>query len=547
MTKLNHRFASVRSPQALLACCAVGLVAIAAGDPAAMQPPANPPAPAVVPAPAPVALGLPIARFSVAAQWASERVGSATVTIELSEPSSINVRVPFTVSGSAKRGKDYKVEGNAVVIPAGELSIDLTVKVLQDNLEEGVETALFTLGTPIGARIVGDDSHTLALGTQELGDPIDGLTDDELAAFLHGEELFVKRFTPEEGLGPFYNAVSCQSCHSKPVTGGAAALYRNFYLATYQFGATPATQSSSIPPFLSQVVPAYGSGDLHISSVFTLEGGRPLLPATVLGFPVLSTQRNSIPIFGPGLFEFVSNATILSHADPNDLDGDGISGKVNTALGGTAMGRLGMKSQSNNIELFTRAPLQNQMGITSNPFLGSAAIVSLPLSALQVSGNPNDPTLDNDGVPDPEISHDDLGDLIAFTRLLAPPVAKPFSADALAGEELFDQVGCAKCHIPELPSTKGPLRAFSDLLVHDVGAALVDNMKFGEASNIFAEFRSPPLWGISLFAPFMHDGRSPTLVKAIEAHEGEALGAKNAFMGLTEDQRDQVITFLEHL
>jgi CxxC motif-containing protein (DUF1111 family) len=543
MTKLNHRLASVRSRKALLACCAVGLVAIAAGDPAAVQ------APFVSPEPAAAAAGkeLPVARFNVAAQWASERVGSAMLTIELSAPSSSNVRVPFTTSGSAKRGKDFKVDGHAVVIPAGETSVDIPVTILQDNLEEGPETAIFTLGKATGATTAGHDSFTLAIGTQELGDPVDGLTDDELAAFLAGEEIFLKRFTPEEGLGPFYNAVSCQSCHSKPVMGGAAALYRNFYLAVYQFGPTPASQSSSIPPFLSQVVPAYGSGDLHISSTFTLEGGRPLLPETVLGFPVLATQRNSIPIFGTGLFEFVSNATILSHADPNDVDGDGISGRANTALGGTAMGRLGVKSQSNNVELFTRAPLQNQMGITSNPFLGSAAIVSLPMSALQVSGNPNDPTVDNDGVPDPEISHEDLGNLIAFTRFLAPPLAKPLNADALAGEVLFDQVGCAKCHMPELPSSKGALRPFSDLLVHYMGPDLVDNMKFGEVSNVFEEFRSMPLWGVSQFSPFMHDGRAPTLFKAIDMHAGEAQGARDQFMGLTEDQRDQVITFLEHL
>ena len=240
MTKLNHRLASVRSRQALLACCAVGLVAIAAGDPAALQ---APPAP---PAASSAGKELPVARFSVAAQWASERVGSATLTIELSEPSSTSVRVPFTTSGTAKRGKDYKVDGHAVVIPAGETSVDIPVKILQDNLEEGPETALFTLGKPTGATTAGHDSFTLAIGTQELGDPIDGLTDDELAAFLAGEEIFLKRFTPEEGLGPFYNAVSCQSCHSKPVNGGAAALYRNFYLAVYQFGPTPSSQSSSM-------------------------------------------------------------------------------------------------------------------------------------------------------------------------------------------------------------------------------------------------------------------------------------------------------------
>ncbi len=206
-----------------------------------------------------------------------------------------------------------------------------------------------------------------------------------------------------------------------------------------------------------------------------------------------------------------------------------------------------MKSQSNNIELFTRAPLQNQMGITSNPFLGPGSIVSLPMAPMQVSGDPNAPTIDNDGVPDPEISHADLGDLIFYTRFLAPPTAKPFNADASAGLTLFKQVRCTDCHIPALPSSHGAVKAYTDLLIHYMGDGDADLIKLGESPSVTTDFRSVPLWGISEVGPYLHDGRASTLMDAILLHAGEAQTSHDLFLGLTEVQRNQVIVFLEHL
>jgi CxxC motif-containing protein (DUF1111 family) len=301
-----------------------------------------------------------------------------------------------------------------------------------------------------------------------------------------------------------------------------------------------------LPPFLSVVVPAFGSGADHATTTeFTLEGRRPDIPDTFFELPVFAAQRNSIPMFGTGLFEFVSDATILSRADPFDANADGISGRHN--LQGTFVGRFGMKSQSNNIEAFTRAPLQNQLGITTNPFLGTGGMVSCSASALQATGDPNAPTIDHDPVPDPELSHQDLGDLIAFTRFLAPPAPKPFTPAALAGEALFAQVRCTDCHVPSLPSSRGPVNAYTDLLIHFMGPALQDNMNFGGNGSTGAEFRTQPLWGVSHFAPYLHDGRAATLEEAIQAHAGEATTAKNLYNALSPAQRADVITFLEHL
>jgi CxxC motif-containing protein (DUF1111 family) len=382
--------------------------------------------------------------------------------------------------------------------------------------------------------------------TVQLGDPMPGLSSAELAAFERGREQFLKRFKPSQGLGPLYNASSCKSCHSKPVPGGSSDLYRNFYVATY--GSFPFLLPLS--GLLSEVVPAFGT---ITQPTFNLESGRTVIPETFGPFDVQSDQRNSIPMFGTGMFEFVTDATILSHADPDDLDQDGISGRANNDAAG--LGRFGTKAQANNLELFTRAPLFNQMGVTSNPFQGSAGTVSLGHgAAVQGSATPNAPTFDNDGVADPEISHTDLGDLIAFSRFLAPPQPRPFSEAATRGEALFDNVGCAKCHMPELASTRGPVRAFTDLLLHNMGPDLAGEVSFGtpqvsanDPPTTEAEWRTAPLWGIADVGPYLHDGRAATLEAAILWHGGEGQAARDAFAALSEQERQDLLEFLRHL
>ena len=396
----------------------------------------------------------------------------------------------------------------------------------------------------------GGGSNPPTLVVTALGDPLPGLTVDELAAFQRGKVIFEKRFVPSEGLGPLYNATSCASCHGTPVAGGSSELYRNFYLAVAQ-SSTPQF-ASALPGLPSPVVPAFGSGD-HATATFTFEGGRKVIPDNVSGFPVASAQRNGVPILGVGLFEFISDATILANADPDDADGDGISGRSNTD--GGALGRFGVKAQSNNIELFTRAPLQNQMGVPTNPFLGSGGVVSASHAALlQASTDPNSPTTDQDGVPDPEMSMQELGDLIAFSRFLAPPQKRAFDDAAVRGEVLFEGIGCAKCHIPSLNSSRGPVGAYSDLLLHDMGPELADGINFGtpQASSLdpnhnASEFRTQPLWGISLFAPYLHDGRAATLDEATRMHGGESEASRDAYVNLTQTERDDLIAFLRHL
>lgn len=387
---------------------------------------------------------------------------------------------------------------------------------------------------------LGCDSHAVC----NFGDAIPGLTPEELADFLSGRELMSKVFTPEEGLGPLFNASSCEACHSHPVVGGSAPIYRNFMLvAKGNPGAQVAVPiGPGLPNLPSLVMPAYGA----------IDGNRPRIPTSsqVGGLPVTSAHRNAPPFLGVGLFEFVSNATIFANSDPNDLNGDGISGRYNADAFGN-FGRFGYKLQANFIEAFIRGASFNQMGITTNPVLGSDGVVSY---RFQVGAGFDTPTFDNDGAPDPEISVADFGDIIAFNRFVAPPPRLTFGPDEQAGDVLFDQMNCDSCHHPTIDSSVGQLGAYTDLLLHNMGPDLADGISMGmpqfstlEAFHTGQEFRTQPLWGVRLHGPWLHDGRADSLNDAIILHGGEATAARDAYLGLTPLEQDAVIKFLEAL
>ena len=424
------------------------------------------------------------------------------------------------------------------------------------RLEDKITRSLFLLLAGLAAAACSDGSSPAGItpstpaasvgSSITIGGP-DTMDAFDRARFERGRAQFSKQFKPSEGLGPLYNAVSCEGCHSTPSIGGSAPLYRNFYVA---MAGEPGTFQFPLQGLPSLVVPSYGS---WMQPTHTFAGGRSVIPTQYFSFNVYSAQRGSIPTFGVGLFEFISDATIIANADPDDADGDGISGRYNTEAG--AIGRFGVKAQANNIESFTRAPLMNQMGITSEPFLGAGSVVSLShAGARQGTANPFAPLTDFDGVQDPEIKHEDLGDLIFFASNLPKPEKQPFDAAALRGEQQFEQIGCVKCHIPSLPSSKGPVDAYTDLLLHDMGPELADNLMLGvpQVSNISpnhtgSEWRTSPLWGVSNHPPYLHDGRAETLEEAILAHGGEAASIAAAFQVLSQADRDDLIAFLEKL
>ncbi len=376
-----------------------------------------------------------------------------------------------------------------------------------------------------------------------LGDPLPMASAEQLATFDRGHQVALRVFSAEDGLGPKFNSASCGSCHEKPVLGGSGARYRNFLLVRAVLG-----DGSSIPTGVNGVQPQ-----------FTLApGGRePSDPDTNL-----SATRNPIPFFGVGLVAELPESAILVREDVNDGDGDGISGRANYDRG--FVGRFGRKAQTVSIEGFIRGPLFNHLGITSDPLSAELkALLPVPSAPIDDTGMlssmidllvkkayaqvaaPEEPTVDEDGVADPELSAEDLFDLVSFAMLLAAPRPDPPTATTEAGARRFEDLGCADCHVPALEGPRGPVPLYSDLLLHDMGEELADGMTMGLASG--SEFRTQPLWAVGASAPYLHDGRADTLDEAIRLHGGESEAARDAYAVLEAGQQEEVLAFLESL
>jgi CxxC motif-containing protein (DUF1111 family) len=382
-----------------------------------------------------------------------------------------------------------------------------------------------------------------------MGQPRPSATPEQLATFERGRAVATRRFVDSDGLGPDYNVQSCTSCHERPVTGGAGAHYRDFLLVRQVLN-----DGSSLNTGVNGVQPQ-----------FTLDpvSRRPTDPGTNL-----EANRNPIPFFGVGLLAEIPDSEILSRVDEDDADGDGISGRANYDRG--FVGRFGLKAQTVSIEGFIRGPLFNHLGITTDPLpddlKAALPVPSAPIGAFSSLGfrdvfallseqlvavahaqvaAPETPTVDFDGVPDPELSIDDLFDLVSFAMLLAAPQPDPPTEQTMAGSDLFGEIGCTGCHVRALRGPRGGIPAYTDLLIHDMGSELADGITMGVASG--TEFRTQPLWGVTAEAPYLHDGRADTLDEAIRAHGGEATNARNNYEALTNAERADILAFLDSL
>ncbi|GMV38650.1 MAG: hypothetical protein AMXMBFR64_03660 [Myxococcales bacterium] len=368
------------------------------------------------------------------------------------------------------------------------------------------------------------------------GEVLPSATAEERATFERGRAVATRHFAPSEGLGPSFNVTLCTGCHEKPVVGGGAPRYRNFLLQQSR-----QADGSQIPV-----------GKNGVQTQFDMELGRtPTDPAANV-----TATRNPIPFFGTGLLAEIPEEEILRYADPDDADGDGISGRPNYDRG--FVGRFGVKAQTVSIEGFIRGPLFNHLGITTVPLSNErkaalpvpSAAPSFKQGALGVieaaqAAAPDEPTTDEDGVADPELSEQDLFDLVAFSMLLAAPEPDAPTAASERGRGRFEELGCAACHVPALDGPRGLIPAYSDLLLHDMGEELADGIVMGVATG--SEFRTQPLWGVAATGPYLHDGRADTLDEAVRAHGGEAAASRDAYVGLNDGERGEVIAFLESL
>jgi CxxC motif-containing protein (DUF1111 family) len=342
------------------------------------------------------------------------------------------------------------------------------------------------------------------------------LTAEQQELFELGRALFDRDFHASSGLGaPDMNADSCRACHQDPVMGGAGALELNVSRFARDHDGDGPFEDLPGGQGLSRLRPPWMEGreepDPDLADVFE--------------------QRQTPSILGDGLIDGIPDAAILAGEDPSDRDGDGIRGVARMLLidGAPEVGRFGWKAQVPHLADFVRDALGGELGLTSADDGRGFALAS-----------------DGDAHPDPEI--DELSvEYIAFflANLPAPRRTGSLDPEVLRGELLFGRIGCARCHVPELPGASGPVPLYSDLLLHDVWPATFRGMSEPGAGP--GVYRTPPLWGIRTTAPYLHDGRATSLRAAIGMHDGEARRARTAFEALPPEDRSALIAFLNDL
>jgi CxxC motif-containing protein (DUF1111 family) len=366
-------------------------------------------------------------------------------------------------------------------------------------------------------------------GAPRAGDPLRGLTAEQLSAFATGKLEFRNRETPAAGLGPIFNDVSCFACHSAPASGGTSNITVTRFGRTTAGVFDPLTelggsllQRRSLTPALREIVP--------------LEGN------TV-------ARRQTTPLWGLGLVEAITDDTILALAARRAVDGvTGRAAVITDIVSGTErVGRFGWKNQHASLLGFCADAYANEMGVTNRFFPvenapnGKTALIE----ALHLPAGPEDIEDEDSGKTDFELVND-------FIRFLAPLPRPASTVAAERGRAVFHQTGCAVCHVPVLMTgasdvaaiANKPVPLFSDLLLHDMGT-LGDGIAQAAAGP--REFRTAPLWGLRASGLLLHDGRARSVDQAIRMHEGQGAVSRDRYVQLTAAERLDLLAFLNTL
>jgi CxxC motif-containing protein (DUF1111 family) len=347
-----------------------------------------------------------------------------------------------------------------------------------------------------------------------IGDPFSGLTPADQAAFDDGKAAFQEEETPKDGLGPVFNGTSCAECHFNPAVGGDSNIVET------RFGTTDKNKFDALGDLGGSLIQSQGIG--HVAGC-----REPFVGETVPPEATITTGRKTTPLFGLGLVDAVPDSTFETLTQHG--------GKVNQVLdpvsGTRKIGKFGWKAQVSSLFVFSGDAYLNEMGITS-PFFPNEQCPNGDC-ALIAACNP---------VPDPEDNGDDVQAFTDFMTLLAPVPRGPGSASVTAGEAVFNSIGCAECHVSSLTTGTSHIAAlnqvtfhpYSDFLLHHMGT-LGDGIEQGKAAG--DEMRTAPLWGLRLRSTFLHDARATTHSDAIEAHDGAAKEAADAFRHLNDTDR----------
>jgi CxxC motif-containing protein (DUF1111 family) len=344
-----------------------------------------------------------------------------------------------------------------------------------------------------------------------------------------------------DGLGPYYNARSCAACH--PGGGGSSAteamnvvLAHPVYGEILQLHATAGLSAEGSFEIgfrcVEDALLSDGTSvELHCP-VASVRDGATGRPANIPGL-----LRRAPALFGMAALEKVEAAELQRLADPNDSNGDGISGRVSLieTPQGTLVGRYGWKAAIPTLRLQIARALSLDLGLSTSVQPNPAGDCTPNQTACLQAAGPAD--------AEPEVSDLMLDLLETYLASLPSPAAE--STPDAEGAQVFAAIGCTDCHVPELQAGSQVVRPYSDLLLHNMGLLLGDDLTGNEAAS--AEWRTAPLWGLGQATSFMHDARAATLEEAILWHGGEAESARNAYYELNEDQRRVLLIWLRGL
>jgi len=459
-----------------------------------------------------------------------------------------------------------------------------------------VAVALATCVCIAGQKAQGPVDPGVRGGAAGAGGPLPGLTADEAAFFQDGLSRFLDIETVtggnNTGLGPRFNSNQCFSCHSQPDAGGSSPAKNPLIAVATLNGAT-----NTVPWFIAPNGPVRearfkrnpdGTNDGEVHDLFVITGrsdaagcniAQPdFLPA---GDPLTGRGGNPniifripTPVFGAGLIEAIPDAAILANMQANATAKKelGISGHANAHLSGNAnrsandgtITRFGWKAQNKSLLMFAGEAYNVEMGISNQLFPQERD----ETPACVLTATPNDTlnfttTLTAGANPNTAVISD-IEAFADFMRMLAPPTPAPETPSTANGRALFEKVGCVHCHTPSFTTGKmiasgsstvpsvalsnQPVNLFSDILVHHMGKGLADGITQGGAGP--DEFRTAPLWGVGQRVFFLHDGRTSSLVEAIEfhrSHGSEANKVIERFNRLSTAEKQDIINFLRSL
>ncbi|MBD9374132.1 c-type cytochrome [Rhizobium sp. ARZ01] len=483
-------------------------------------------------------------------------------------------------------------------LPGSEGRTDLTDKDKARVEAITTPTADFSKAEKYEAMSGGAATSTAAINADSFSHFSENLTFQQEEGFKLGNALFRKVWVSSpsstqasDGLGPLFNSRACQNCHLKDGRGHPPEPGDSTSTTFLRLARPPADDAERARLDKLEVLnfpdPIYGGqfqdfavpglaaeGRMQVEYAeepVELRGGetaslrRPRYFVTDLAYGDLDpattlSPRMTPPMIGLGLIEAIHEADVLALADPDDADGDGISGKAarvrDAKTGKLALGRFGWKAQNPTVRQQSAEAFVNDIGISTPDTPASQGGCTSAQKACLAMPDGVQKRLGDTEAPDPVL------DLVTFyaENLAVPARRKASFAETLAGKKVFYDTGCTACHNPKFVTRRDArdkalsfqlIWPYSDFLLHDMGDGLADGQEVGLADG--REWRTPPLWGIGLTETvsghtyFLHDGRARNLTEAILWHGGEAEAARNRFADLEKADRDALLSFLESL